>query len=86
MQIVSNGDNLHEMSNSVFCVNLKYVINLSSAEFSQSGKGYSIWEQADVTTIFHMKLKNVYLNIQRESSRNGHIFQALNSYLLSSDF
>ena len=32
MQIVSNGDNLHEMSNPVVLKNMKNVINLSSAE------------------------------------------------------
>ena len=34
MQIVSNGDNLHEMSNQVQ-ENKEYVTNLSSAEFTQ---------------------------------------------------
>ena len=36
MQIVSNGDNLHEMSNSVFRENKKNIINLLSAELAQS--------------------------------------------------
>ena len=35
MQIVSNGDNLHEMSNPVFWENKKNIINLSSAELAQ---------------------------------------------------
>ena len=42
MQIVSSGDNLHEMSNSVFWKkkNKKNITNLSFAEFSpEIGKG-----------------------------------------------
>ena len=35
MQIVSIGDNLHKMSNSVSGKNKKNIINLSSAEFAQ---------------------------------------------------
>ena len=35
MQIVSNGDNLHEMSNPVSGKNKKNIINLSSAEYAQ---------------------------------------------------
>ena len=35
MQIVSNGDNLHEMSNPVFSGNKKNVSSLSSAELAQ---------------------------------------------------
>ena len=35
MQIVSIGDNLHEMSNLVFLENNKNIINLSSAEFAK---------------------------------------------------
>ena len=35
MQIVSNGDNLHEMSNPVSGINMKNIINLSSAELAQ---------------------------------------------------
>ena len=37
MQIVSSGDNLHEMSNPVFWKknNMKTIINLWSAEFAQ---------------------------------------------------
>ena len=38
MQIVSNGDNLHEMSNPVLWENKKN-INLLSAECQNSGKG-----------------------------------------------
>ena len=45
MQIVSSGDNLHEMADPVFWekTNKKTIMNLSSAEFAQSGKaqGYS---------------------------------------------
>ena len=36
MQIVSNGDNLHEMSNSVFRENEKSVTYLSSAELAKT--------------------------------------------------
>ena len=39
MQIVSNGDDLHEMSNPVFWENKKNVTYLSSAELGKSGKG-----------------------------------------------
>ena len=40
MQIVSKGDNLHEMSNPVFWENKKKNITiLSPAELAQSGKG-----------------------------------------------
>ena len=35
MQIVSNGDNLHEMSNSVVWQNKKKKINLSSGELAK---------------------------------------------------
>ena len=35
MQIVSNGDNLHEMSNPDSVKNKKHIINLSSAESAQ---------------------------------------------------
>ena len=35
MQIVSKGDNLHEMSNPVFCEKLENVITLSSAKLAQ---------------------------------------------------
>ena len=35
MQIVSIGDNLHEISNPVFWENKKNIINLSSAELAQ---------------------------------------------------
>ena len=35
MQIVSQGDNLHDMSNDIFWENKKKVINLSSTEFAQ---------------------------------------------------
>ena len=41
MQIVSKGDNLHEMSSSVYWKKKnkkKNIIKLSSAEFAQSGK------------------------------------------------
>ena len=34
MQILSNGDNLHEISNPVFCENKKNIIRLSSAELT----------------------------------------------------
>ena len=37
MQIVSNGDNLHEMSNPVFWEKNTKNINLLSAEFAQRG-------------------------------------------------
>ena len=35
MQIVSTGDNLHEMSNPVFLEKKKNIINLSSAELAK---------------------------------------------------
>ena len=35
MQIVSNGDNLHEMSNPVFWENKKNITNMSSVELAQ---------------------------------------------------
>ena len=35
MQIVSNGDNLHEMSNPVLCENKKSVTSLSSADLAR---------------------------------------------------
>ena len=35
MQIVSNGDNLHEMSNLFSGKNKKHIVNLLSAEFAQ---------------------------------------------------
>ena len=35
MQIVSNGDNLHEMSDNVFWENKKNSISLSSSEIAQ---------------------------------------------------
>ena len=35
MQIISNGDELHEMSNPVFWKNKRNAIDLSSAEFAQ---------------------------------------------------
>ena len=39
MQIVSNGDNLHEMSNPIFWEIYKKCFNMSSAEkFTQSAK------------------------------------------------
>ena len=39
MQIVSIGDNLHEMSNPVFWEKIKkYIVNLSSAELAQTRK------------------------------------------------
>ena len=34
MQIVSNGDNLHEILNPVFWKNKNNIINLSSAEYA----------------------------------------------------
>ena len=37
MQTVSNGDNLHEMSNPVFWKNKKNFIHLSSADFASRG-------------------------------------------------
>ena len=45
MQIVPNGDNLHEMSELVFCEKLEKIItNLLSAELAQeSGKGHCEW-------------------------------------------
>ena len=36
MQIVSIGDNLHEMSDPIFWENKKNIINLSSAKFDLS--------------------------------------------------
>ena len=37
MQIVSNGDNLHEMSNPIFLWKIrKKIMNLSSAEFAHT--------------------------------------------------
>ena len=39
MQIVSNGDDLHEMSNPVFWENKKSITNLLSDELGKSGKG-----------------------------------------------
>ena len=40
MQIVSNGDNLHEMSNPAFCgkIKKKYFKMLFAKNFTQSGK------------------------------------------------
>ena len=39
MQIVSNEENLHQMSNPVFFLkNKKKIINLSSADFATRGK------------------------------------------------
>ena len=38
MQIVSIGDNLHEMSNSVFWENKKKINMLSAENFTQSAK------------------------------------------------
>ena len=35
MQIVSNGDNLHELSNPVYGKNKKNIINLLAAELAQ---------------------------------------------------
>ena len=35
MQIVSNGDNLHEMSNPFLGTNQKHITNLSPAELAQ---------------------------------------------------
>ena len=35
MQIVSNEDNLHKMSNLFFGINKKYMTNLSSADLAQ---------------------------------------------------
>ena len=36
MQIVANGDNLHEISNSVFWENKKNIVSLLSAEFAHT--------------------------------------------------
>ena len=38
MQIISSGDSLHGMSEPIFGEKNKNIINLSSAEFAQSGK------------------------------------------------
>ena len=41
MQIVSNGDNLHEMLYPVFWKNKKNIMNLLSAEYAQRAAEYA---------------------------------------------
>ena len=73
MQIVSIGDNLHEMSNHVFWENKKYVTYLSSAEFAQrvvmvnNDKGSPRSDQGDAQAyldLFGLHIINVNSHIQ----------------------
>ena len=57
MQIVSNGDNLHEISNPVFMENKRNIINLSSAEF--------VWRVVIVMDVIFCSGDRVNLGVSR---------------------
>ena len=55
MQIVSNGDTLHEMSNPVFWKNKK-TISLSSAEWAKR----DIWSMKKIGTLFLIRIDTLH--------------------------
>ena len=60
MQIVSNGDNLYEMSNSVFWKNKKKYFKMSSAEnFTQIAKRKCL----TVSTVLSASLEDIFAGI-----------------------
>ena len=65
MQIVSLGDNLHEMSNPVFWENKKNIINLPSAESAQRVVKVNIAfsDLSNTITIKLMKILIIFLKI-----------------------
>ena len=69
MQIVSNGDNLHEMSNPVFREIKKKIINLSSAELVKGVvKVMLITTTADNVLISFYFSEKLILDISYEST------------------